>query len=1200
MRIADQADNNSKNKVILNGKIQVKICYLVSCQTLRCMKLTAILLVLGFLQVSAKSYSQKITINRNKASLEQILKDINSQTGYLYSANNNVFQKAKPITITVKDVNINQVLDICFKDQPLIYSISDNIIIIKDKVSNAESDNNINSSVINVKGRIINENGDPMVATIMLKGTDKATSTNLNGEFFMNGVNDDGILIITGINIVPYEIHVNGREDLKTITVKTKIIEGEEIILANTGYQILRPNEINGSITVIDKKTLNQQVGVSVLNRLDGVTPGILFNIGKGPSSGNIPSKTNISIRGLSTINANLDPLIVVDNFPYYGDINNINPNDIESISILKDAAATSIYGSQGGNGVIVITTKKARLNEKLNIEFNTNIIINKKPNLYSIPQISVNDYIDVEQFLFNNGFFDDQITSSVNPALTPAVEVFLSRRNGIISAADSLRQINELKTIDSRQQYNKYFYKNAVTQQYSLNLKGGGNNMAWLIAASYDKSLSDLQAKNDKINLRFNNVYKPVKNLQITLGVYYTNNIQKSGALPYNSIKVNGRDVPYIKLADDNGNAVPVSVRIRDSYTDTAGGGKLLNWKYYPLDDYKHDKTTLDREEMLANIGLSYQLLKGLSIDLLYQYQKQTFSNETLADIESFRTRNLINQFSQLNTNTGTLTYRVPVGGILSLANSKINSQNFRGQINYYKRWDKHVISGIIGSEIREIISKDNTATTTYGYNKDPFSAGIVDFTNSYPTFMGGSSSIPGIPLVGPSKTNRFVSAFLNLAYTYRDRYTASLSMRKDASNTFGLNTNDKWNPFWHIGLGWEASKESFYKFSEIPYLKFRATWGYSGNVDTRKTALPILNYATAFITGYRYASLSGPNNPELRWEKSAQLNLEVEFSTKNDIIHTTLDYYRKRGKDLYGPTRYDYTTYGNINEITKNVANMEGKGLDVIVNTKNINKSFKWTSTLIFNFNSNKTTKYYSSTASSIAYLINDGNTIIPIIGKPLYAIAAYKWGGLDEQGDPQGYVNGQLSKDYLAIIDESFNKGIYGGNIKYFGSASPIYFGSIINSFTWRQFSFSACISYKFKYYFRKQSLSYLSLLNSGIGNSDFERRWKKPGDEATTNIPALVYTDYPDFDNRSIFYENSEVNVLRGDNIRFQYLNLGFTLRNKHKNSGRSSFEVYINIANLGILWRANNEKIDPDYSSSFSPSKQFSLGIRGSF
>ena len=251
-----------------------------------------------------------------------------------------------------------------------------------------------------------------------------------------------------------------------------------------------------------------------------------------------------------------------------------------------------------------------------------------------------------------------------------------------------------------------------------------------------------------------------------------------------------------------------------------------------------------------------------------------------------------------------------------------------------------------------------------------------------------------------------------------------------------------------------------------------------------------------------------------------------------------------------------------------------------------------------MLWNYNKTITTKYYSPNANQAHILLGGGNTIIPVVGKDLYGMVAYKWGGLDAEGNPQGYLNGQLSTDYVGIGNEIAAKELKSGSMVYIGSGSPHYFGSFINTLSWKQFSLSCNLAYKFGYYFFKSSINYDALINAGGGHSDYAKRWQKPGDEAFTQIPSFIY---PNDANRDNLYLNSSVNVLKGAHIRLQYINLSYApvLKRRSKTTF-SGMELYANAANLGILWRANKEKIDPDYPASLNPAKIWAMGIRCNF
>jgi hypothetical protein len=725
----------------------------------------------------------------------------------------------------------------------------------------------------------------------------------------------------------------------------------------------------------------------------------------------------------------------------------------------------------------------------------------------------------------------------------------------------------------------------------------GGNTKNAYTFSLGYDKNSNETRNQFQKLNVKVANTFQPIKDLTIDIGIYYTNSVARSGAPTYGTIKPGERSANYYRLADDNGNPLSVSTLYRDIYVDTAGGRKLKNWKYYPLEDYKHDKTTTKLQEIISNIGLKYRIKKILNFDLSYQYQKQFTQSVRLADTESFYTRNLINLYSQVNRNTGTVKYIVPVGSIRSLNNPTNESQNLGGQFNLDIQRNNHVISSILGAEIRQANAYSD-GYTAYGYNPDPLTNAGVDLANTYPLLIGGSRGIPGAP-ISSNTVFRFISLYGTAAYSFKRKYLFSISGRRDGSNIFGSNTNDKWNPLWSVGAGWVISEEPAVHISKVNYLKLRTSYGVSGNVDLSKTALPIARFiGPDQFSNYPFAGILTLNNPDLRWEKSQQINVALDFSLKNEVLFGTIEYYLKKGKDLYGETSFDYTSSGISDVVVKNVAAMKGRGLEINLQSNIFKTKFKWNANLLFNYNKSTTTAYYSTSAQQPHILLGGGTNIIPVVGKDLYGIAAYKWGGLDNLGNPQGFVNGQKSIDYNAISAEASTKQLNDGNIVYVGSALPLFYGSFIHTFSYKQFSASVNISYKFKYYFSRPSINYDALISVGSGHKDYEKRWKKSGDENVTNVPSMVY---PNNSMRDQFYSYSEINIEKGDHIRLQYINFGYSLnKSVIKKLPLKEIQLFTNMSNLGVLWRANDKKLDPDYPSSLTPTNTWAFGLRGKF
>lgn len=1042
------------------------------------------------------------------------------------------------------------------------------------------------TTMIPVNGTVTDSAQRPLAgATVHIQETKKTTTTDSNGGFVIDAsVGQTIIISFTGFNI--YRSVITSFKPM-LIILRAKINALDEVEVVSSGYQFIPKERATGAFTHINNATLNQQVGQDILKRLEGVSNGLLFNTGKNNS------KTGISIRGLSTINGTLDPLIVLDGFIYEGDIANINPNDVESVTLLKDAAAASIWGAKAGNGVIVITTKKGRFNQDLSLEFNNVFSIKSKPDLYSLPLMESSDYIDIERILFNHGYFDDRIVWEPFRALSPAVEIFLQQRQQLISDADATKAIDRLKTIDLRKQYRDNIFKAPLLQQYSLNIRGGSAKHAYIVAVAYDHNRTALNERYQKINIRTENIFRPVKNLSVSIGAYYTNNSGKSGFPDYSALSVDGRKVPYLELSDASGNPLAIDHMRRRAFTDTAVNGLLSDWKYYPMEDYLHATENNRLNHLFSNIGVQYKVSSFLSMDIRYQHEEQQREQEFHYDEKSFYARDMINNFSQVDPVTRIVNYIIPKGGIRTLNNSFVNSSTLRGQLNIFPSWNDHSVNAIIGAESREA-DYASSSYSAYGYQQDPLTSTPVDFRNYYPTIVSWEQVIPGAPTFS-RKLDRFISFYGNASYSYKNKYIVSFSGRKDGANLFGTNTNDKWKPLWSAGFVWHISAENFYHVKWMNDLRLRSSYGYSGNIDLSKTSMATGNYSGASpLTNLQFARITTLNNPDLRWEKIGQLNIGVDFIVLKGRISGSIAYYRKNGTDLYGPAPIDYTGWGVSGQVVKNVAGMLGQGADIQLAGIIINKKFKWNTSLILNTNTDKVTDYYSTNANDLTLKLGAANGITPVIGKRLYSIAAYKWGGLDQQGNPQGYLNGELSTDYLAIQQQAAtSKGTDG--VVFLGSSVPSVFGAWNNSFQWKQFTVSANLVYKLGYYFQKTSYTTFGLM-MGSGHSDYYKRWKQPGDEIKTNIPSFAY---PFINGRDAFYSSSEATILRADHIRLQYINLSYQLRS-NKIALLSGMQLYVNVADIGIIWRANKENIDPDYSSSIHPPRTWAIGIRTAF
>lgn len=971
---------------------------------LRVMNMTAILLLSAALACSAGGHGQGITLKASNAPLSTVIKDIEKQSGYQFFYKASVLDGATPISIRLNNVPLAEALDACLKDQPVTWSIVNKVIILQRKPLSPRTDgvtttpdNPQPTPVIDIKGRVVNEKSEPVIATVTIKGSSKATSTDANGHFELKNIDENATLVISGVNIESYEVKIAAVVSLMargngtaTITVKNKMTMGEEVMI-NTGYQNIKPERFVGSSTKIDSTLFSRQVTTDLISRLDGITNSLLFDKRSGRNQ-------RLQIRGVSSINSDLNPLIILDNFPYTGDINNINPNDIESITILKDAAASSIWGARAGNGVIVITTKKGKYNQPLSISVNSNITIQDKPDPFFYPRMSSADFIDVEQFLFNKGFYNSQLPTPQWYVLSPVVEILNKKRNGIISDADATAQINNLRNLDVRNDYNKYVFREAINQQNHISFTGGDKSARYAFSFGYDRNLSNIKGPGsyNRYTINSNTTFKLWKVVELSTGINLSKSESKADGIfyPFNPGADKQQIYPYAQFADAQGNHLAVPYTYSKSYVDTAGGGKLLDWYYRPLDELNLTNNSTKQNLQLLNLSANFPIRPWLLGEVRYQYGKQSGVNRILNRQETFFTRDLINLFTQISGST--ITRRVPLGSILDLINSELNTQNFRGQLNLNKKWGgKNEVTGLIAGEFSENKSNSNRSRF-YGYNPEVLTfSNSIDYVTFHPIYTTGTSKIPNPASLTEGTLSRFASFLVNVSYLYNRRYTLYASARRDGANLFGVKTNNKWKPLWSIGGSWDLSKEDFYKISWLPYLRVRSSYGYTGNANNTISGLPTIRYLGN--NPYTQTPIAGPNaapNPGLRWEQVKIFNVGIDFNAFKNRLSGSIEWFHKNSDDLIAPTLIDPTT--GVTTYNINFASLKGTGVDISVNTDNTIGSVRWETSLQFSHIKSTVSKYYNRTYAMSNFLF-ENPTISPVVGSYAYPIYSYKWGGL-----------------------------------------------------------------------------------------------------------------------------------------------------------------------------------------------------------
>lgn len=1033
-------------------------------------------------------------------------------------------------------------------------------------------------------GEIYNKDKNPIVgATVYNRSANKKTTSDSKGLFFLEHIQIGDTLIISHIGMPNKTIVINKSTQFPIkIQFDDSSIVIEEVNLS-TGYFNIRKDRITGSYSYLDSSDINRSVSSNLINRLEGITPSLQFN--RSHIINEVEPTPRLRLRGVSTINSNASPLIIVDGFPFERDINEINPFDIASITLLKDAAAASIWGARAGNGVIVVETKKSKNYEKLSIAISSSMNMAEKPNLfYTKNRLSSDQWMEIEEYLFSLGNYKESEYS----VLPPYVDLLLKKSKNQISD----EEFNEGKAIllqnDILKDAQNYLYRNSQEINNSLILKGSssGNNYYFSIGRD-DKSHSVRGNSNRRLTINTSNQFKIREKFSSNFSVYYTIQESQNNGLTFFDIKSNPSNLhimPYVTLKNKDGSNASIPWQYKEEYITGVENKGMLDWRYRPLDEIKFNQNNGETQTIRFDTDFNYQIIHNLNVSLKYRYYTSHIENTLIRFKESYYVRSLVNRFTQSN---GTLI--VPNNNILSGSGAKRTDQYARVQFNWEPKlnFKFHTLSFLGGMEVRE--AKDNRLPgyLVYDYDDDILTGlTSLDFQQTYNTNPSGASGkIPSPPTNQSQIIDRFLSAYTNLQYGIKDKLFINSSLRWDGSNLFGVRANQKGVPLWSLGASWNISKEEFWENKVWDNLRIRATYGISGNVNNSLSAFPTMTYAMNSTTGLRYGIIRSAGNPDLSWEKVATTNFGLDLGFFDNKLNVTIDLYHKNANNLIGAVVFDPTTGISDNEISNliNYAKMINKGLDVSINTTQNLRNAIWNISLMGSILSNKITKYNGPKASSIVSILNG---LTPIQGYSRDQIFALPWYGLDEKnGQPTVLIEGLYSQDYLSYV-RNFEQE----NLLPIGSSIPTVHGAIINRISLNSLNISFTITGKGGFKFREKPISYYEMFSNGVPHLNFTNRWKIPGDEKITHVPALP----SDLNvNREVVYENSEILIHDGAHLRLQDFRIGYSFKGKVF----KKIEIFSYGNQLGLLWKKNKVNIDPDFAySSYPIGSSYSLGL----
>lgn len=998
------------------GKIRI-LSGLLPSKMFLAMKLTITLLILGCLQLSAKSFSQSITLTGKNITLEKALISIGEQSGYFFFYKYTELVKAKPVTLNLKGVSLQKALEESFKNQPFVYTIDNKTIIVK------VADQQQMKKAVEIKGRIVDDKGQPLPgAVIKVKGTSKVTAADANGNFSFKDLSDAAVLVISYTGYIPQEVNVGNK-----IAIEVSLKEDNQSLntVVVVGYGTQQKKDITGSISSMNAQKIKDQPVVSLDQAMAGQMAGVQVTQATGAPGGG----ASVRIRGAGSLSAGNEPLYVVDGFPVTNDYNQrnnplstINPADIDNIQVLKDASATAIYGSRGSNGVVIITTKSGKSGGS-KIDFN-----------------------------INTGVQQVERTLDVLNAKEFAVYINEARNNAWVNSAPG-RLITDPNTVRNNVMYNlpaifadpeslgigtdwqKEIFRTAPMSNYQLSFSGGNEKTKYFLSGGYltQEGIvlnTDLKRYSFRLNVE-SQVNKSIKvGANITPSYTFSNQGLVEGNWQGGGIIQSALTAgPHLSPYDGNGN-----------YTKITGQGIGTSEVDNPLKiakEYFHQQGNL---RLLGTAFVDINMLKDLNFKTLVGVDLRNFEEDIFNP-------------SVINPNSVNAT-KLPTGTYVDSS-----SKNWLSEftLNYKKQLNKHSFDVLAGYTIQ----KEKTDLTVL--NGTNYANDLVKTVNA----AGLVTTSPGS---GPQEWS-LLSYLARINYSYNDKYLLTATFRRDGSSRFG--GDNKWGSFPSISLGWRMSEEDFLKdVSWLSELRLRTSYGLTGNNF-------IANYGSIGLTGienYVFGASGGSVNNGIRlvsiensllgWERNKQLDLGLELSLLQNRFSMSFDYYRKTTSDLL--LNVPVPTLTGYSNALRNIGEIKNKGFEFTITSRNILKEFKWTTDFNISTNNIKVSALGPDGSPILARQTTfaAGSTHITEIGAEPGSFYGYKVLGVYQNADDvtnnaafQNASGVRTSKPgQLKFADVDGDGVITANDRTTIGSPFPDFTYGMTNSFSYKNFDFA----------------------------------------------------------------------------------------------------------------------------------------------
>ncbi|MEY8628909.1 TonB-dependent receptor [Bacteroides nordii] len=1128
------------------------------------------LLILFLWGTSIVSIAQEVkkntvTINVKNESVEKVLKRINKETSLNFFYDPAILSKASSVTLNVKDMPLQEVLNMLSVQTGLNFQRINNTISVNWETNSKQP---IQSPKEKITGTIKDNNGDPVIgASIQIKNTGIGTITDYNGQFSLSNVPENGILIISYIGYDTEEIPVNKKKNLQ-IVMKENTKQLEEIVVV--AYGTAKKSSFTGSAEVVKQDRIEKRVVADVSKALEGTVAGVQSTSGSGqPGSG-----ASMVIRGFGSISASNTPLYVVDGVPFDGALNTINPNDIESVTVLKDASAGALYGSRGANGVVMITTKRGERDDNqisINLKANWGISSRAIPKYETVNEA---EYLELAFEAYKNELI---YTEGIDPLLagTQAIEVMKGMAKGVLGYNEEYNpfnmplqelinpitgKINPTAQLKYHEDWkDELSNHNPLRQEYQLSVTGGNKKTQYMISMGYLDEVGLLQTTEfERYTGRVNIDTQAKKWFKTGFNVSFaqtsTNYNSASGSVISNLWYTSQIMAPIYPVYEHNTDG---------SLKTDANGNKIY--------DYGKNRIALANSNAIA---LLHEDKENNTRDNL---SARTYIQLSTNDDEYgiFKGFSLMANLGLDYFNTHEMSYSNPytgnaatTAGSLTKAVQRQLSYTFNQLLTYQRNIRSHSLDVMIGHEYYELKQQ------FLGAQKTGFPFGGLYELSAAATLSGASS-----------QTDKYaIESFLSrVNYNFAQKYYFSASFRTDGSSRF--HKDSRWGKFWSLGTSWRISEESFMKkYDWVNNLTLKASFGSQGNDNIGS----YYAYQSLYNMGLSNGSLNGAGinsleNKDLKWEKNENLNIGIEARLFNRLS-LTAEFFNKHTKDLL--LNMPKATSSGFDAYPANIGSMRNMGLDVTVTVDILkNSDLKWTLIAMGSHIRNKILKLADKPEIiSGSNIFKEGETVNsfylpisagvdPLTGNQLYWV----------DHDKNSNIVSKYKTDDVTLTANS--REIVGNRI-------PDLYGSITNDFSYKGIDFSILTTYSIG----GEMLDgvYGSMMNVGykgyVWHKNALRRWQQPGD--ITDIPKIMWDQQ---------LRVTDKDLINASYFAIKNITLGYTFPKDWLTKIKmDNIRVYATANNLALF--SHLKGMDPQYNFTgtvgytYTPSRTYSIGI----